>query len=193
MTGGMVGLMVLAIGLAVLVRTGPDGVSTVLGHPVFSVASGSMTPTFDTGDVIIDNPISATQAQRLHKGQIITFRAGPSAAVGGSLIITHRINSIVSRSTVPGGPTVYRTKGDANNAPDAFTVSSTSILGIYQGARIPFGGYVLSALHQPATFVILVLVALSMLAVAAVRPRRPALRPTQIAADETAATWRAPR
>lgn len=158
--------MVLAIALAVLVRTGSNSVSTVLGHPVFSVVSGSMTPTFDTGDVIIDNPISGAAASHLRRGEIITFQTAPSAVTGsGSLIVTHRIYSVVERSSGPKGVAIYRTKGDANNAPDAFTVSSTQVLGLYQGVRIPFGGYVLSALHQPLTFVVMVLLALAMLAV----------------------------
>ncbi len=57
-----------------------------------------------------------------------------------------------------GAPQVmYTTKGDANNSPDANPVAPGAVLGVYQ-ARIPYGGYVLSALHQPITFILLIMI-----------------------------------
>lgn len=150
-------LVAVAIFLAVFLRHGADGQTTFLGRPVYSVASGSMTPTFDTGDLIIDKPISAAAAEHLHKGQIITFRTASTGNGTAGLVITHRIYAVLS-PLVAGVKTLeYQTKGDANNAPDQNLVSPTSILGGYQ-ERIPFGGYVLSSLHQPITFVILIMI-----------------------------------
>ncbi|MHB1502099.1 MAG: signal peptidase I [Candidatus Dormibacteria bacterium] len=169
-------LVVLAIFLAVFIRHGANGQTTLLGRPVYSVASGSMAPTFDTGDLIIDSPISATVADHLHKGQIITFNATPSAAVGASMVITHRIYAVVKGHVVAGAQTVeYRTKGDANNAPDLGLVAPSAILGLYQGQRVPFGGYVLSTLHQPITFVILIMIPVVYLVFEEVRKRWIAL------------------
>ncbi|MDA8393825.1 MAG: signal peptidase I [Candidatus Dormibacteria bacterium] len=165
--------MVLAICLAVFLRRGASGEDTLFGHPVFSVASGSMTPTFDTGDVIIDNPVSLTQADHLHKGQIITFQTATSAAGAGSLIITHRIYAVEPGSGT--SPVMYRTKGDANNAPDQGLVAPSAIIGLYQGLRVPFGGYVLSTLHQPLTFVILILIPVVYIAFVEIRRRWIAL------------------
>lgn len=164
-------LLVLAVALAVLVRRGPDGESLILGHPVFSVGSGSMTPTFDTGDLIFDNPVAATAATHLHKGQIISFVTSSSEVGGVPTIITHRIVGVAVVPGVTGGPEVlYTTKGDANNAPDHFRVPSTAVLGIYEG-RIPFGGYVLSYLHQPITFIVLILIPVSYLVFSETRRR----------------------
>ena len=161
--------VVLAVCLAVFLRRGASGEDTLFGHPVFSVASGSMTPTFDTGDLIVDTPLSAAQADHLHKGQIITFQTTQTAAGAGYLLITHRIYAVESGS---GTSTVmYRTKGDANNAPDLSLVAPASIIGLYQGQRIPFGGYILNALHQPLTFVILVLIPVIYIAFIEVRRR----------------------
>ncbi|HUY07938.1 MAG TPA: signal peptidase I [Candidatus Dormibacteraeota bacterium] len=152
-------LVVLAIFLAVSLRHSADGQTTLFGRPVYSVGSGSMTPTFDTGDLIVDKTISAKSAEHLHKGQIVTFQAAASVGNAAGLVITHRIYSVVSGVSVAGVRTVeYRTKGDANNAPDAGLVAPTAILGVYQGERVPFGGYALSTLHQPITFVILILI-----------------------------------
>lgn len=152
-------LVVLAIFLAVSLRHGADGQTSVFGRPVYSVDSGSMTPTFDTGDLIVDKTISATAAEHLHKGQIITFQATPAVGSTAGLVITHRIYAVVRGQSAAASPAVeYRTKGDANNAPDVGVVAPSAILGLYQGRRIPFGGFVLSTLHQPITFVVLIMI-----------------------------------
>jgi signal peptidase len=167
-------LVVLAIFLAVFLRHGADGQTTFLGRPVYSVASGSMTPTFDTGDMIIDKTVSTSAAEHLHKGQIITFETTPTAggiAVNSSLVITHRIYAVVAGPVVAGVHTVeYRTKGDANKTPDLALVPPSAIQGVYQ-ERIPFGGYVLSSLHQPITFVILIMIPVVFLVEEEIRRR----------------------
>ncbi|MGH9070431.1 MAG: signal peptidase I [Acidimicrobiales bacterium] len=151
-------LVLVAIFLAVSIRHTSTGQTTLFGRPVYSVASGSMTPTFDTGDLILDNTLSTSAAEHLHKGQVITFNAAPTTGGGSSLVITHRIYAVIKGPVVAGVQTVsYRTKGDANNAPDQGSVPATAVLGVYQ-QRVPFGGYVLSTLHQPLTFVILILI-----------------------------------
>jgi len=162
-------LVVVAIFLAVSLRHTTSGQTMFFGRPVYSVASGSMTPTFAAGDVIIDRAISASAAEHLHKGEIITFETGPATG-GSSLVVTHRIYAVVKLS-VNGVQTVsYRTKGDANNAPDQDLVEPASIQGVYQ-QRIPFGGYVLGTLHQPITFVVLILIPVIYLAEEEIRRR----------------------
>ena len=169
-------LVVLAIFLAVSLRHGADGQTSVFGRPVYSVDSGSMTPTFDTGDLIVDKTISATAAEHLHKGQIITFRATPAVGGTAGLVVTHRIYAVVRNQSVAGVPGVeYQTKGDANNAPDVGVVAPSAILGLYQGQRIPFGGYVLSTLHQPITFVVLIMTVVVYLAEELIRRKWIAL------------------
>jgi signal peptidase I len=100
----------LAIVLAVAGRMS-GGQPTVFGHPVMSMISGSMTGTINTGDLFVDDQLTATQAQDLHPGQVITFREQP----GSPTLITRRI---VAVETI-GGAVNYVTKGDANNAADA--------------------------------------------------------------------------
>lgn len=156
-------LLASAMALAIAVRPGPGGVTTLLGHPVFTVQSGSMTPTFDTGDLIVDTPVSRTAAARMHPGQVISFMLPGTIP---TLIITHRIVAVLRR--VSGGAAVYRTKGDANNVADAFTVPSGAIVGVYQGVRIPWGGYLLTGMRQPLTLAALALLGIVLLAWGAV-------------------------
>lgn len=157
-------LAFVAVALALLVRPDAQGVDAIFGHPVFNVASGSMAPAIDTGDLIVDNPITSTQAAALHAGQVISFR---ELATGtSSLVITHRIVAVLPGSY--GAAVLYRTKGDANNAPDLGTVAPSQVLGVYS-ARVPFGAYGLSTLHQPLTFVVLIMIPVVYLAEEEVR------------------------
>ena len=159
-------LAFLALSLALLVRPNAEGVDTIFGHPIFSVASGSMTPAIHTGDLIVDNPVTPNQAADLHVGQIISFRESSSGA--SSLIITHRIVAVLPGSA--RAPVLYRTKGDANNAPDLGTVAPSQVTGVY-AERIPFAAYLLSTLHQPLTFVVLIMIPVVYLAEEEVRRR----------------------
>jgi signal peptidase I len=133
-------LAALAMVIAVATHLSSRSQVTAFGHPLLTVLSGSMAPAIKTGDLIIDDSLSPGQSSRLRRGQIISFEATP----GSTLIITHRIVARV----VADGKVFYRTKGDANDAPDAQLRPASDVIGLY-AASIPRGGYVLSALHQP--------------------------------------------
>jgi len=130
----------LAIVIAVADRMSPSGQYVIFGHPVLSVLSGSMTGTISTGDLIVDDPVTAAQARNLHVGQIITFREAP----GSTVLITHRIVAV----KITGHTVSYITKGDANNAPDTTPRPASDVIGVFLFA-IPRGGYALAALHKP--------------------------------------------
>jgi signal peptidase len=103
-------------------------------YRVLIVRSGSMTPVFHTGDLIL---ISRPSGEVLDPGTIITFRVGDK-------IVTHRIVDLEQ-----GG---YITKGDANNTIDYWNVDVntsglTQIIGVYRG-KIPYLGFAASWLFQ---------------------------------------------
>jgi len=129
----------LAIVLAVAGRMS-GGQAMVFGHPVMSMISGSMTGTINTGDLFVDDQLTAAQAGQLHPGQVIPFREQP----GSTTLITHRI---VAVETI-GGAVNYLTKGDANNSADATPRPASDVVGLYRFS-IPRGAYVLAALRQP--------------------------------------------
>lgn len=131
---------VLAIGVAVSTHLS-GGQLGLAGHPVMIVLSGSMAPTINTGDLVVDDRVTPAQAAKLRVGQIISFRA----AAGSSQIFTHRI---VGVEALPDGDVGYVTKGDANESRDGPVAPSSNVVGLYQ-AKVPDGGYVLTALHRP--------------------------------------------
>lgn len=130
----------IALVIAAATHFSPKGQYRVFGHPVMIVLSGSMTPVIRTGDLVIDDQVSAAAADHLRVGQIISFREAP----GSQTIITHRIVGIEHT----GGTVSYVTKGDANNAPDAVSRPASDVVGVFSTA-VPRGGYLLHALHQP--------------------------------------------
>jgi signal peptidase len=134
----MVAALLMVVAVASRFSSGEE--YTVFGHPMLVVLSGSMTPAIDTGDLIVDNRVSASQARHLRVDQIITFYDAP----GSQMVFTHRIVKVVRQ----GGSVLYQTKGDYNNAADAALRRSGDVIGVYR-AKVPFGGYVLSALHRP--------------------------------------------
>jgi len=123
---------------AIATRFSSSDEYTLFGHPALIVLSGSMTPTIDTGDFVVDNPDPG--ATNLRVGQIMTFFDSP----GSSTVLTHRIIQVVHTA----GGVFYRTKGDANPAPDPDLRPARDVIGVYD-FKIPRGGYFLVNLHRP--------------------------------------------
>lgn len=141
------------IALAALARTDGAGISRIAGHPVLTVLSDSMTPTFKAGDLLVDRPASGP-ATSLKVGDAITFKTGTDGH-----LITHRIVGVEDGATGIS----FRTQGDANNAPDAQLVSPEQVVGIYS-RHIPYAGYALQAAHsRQGLFLLIVVPAVALL------------------------------
>ncbi|HEY0070003.1 MAG TPA: signal peptidase I [Chloroflexia bacterium] len=121
----------LAIGVLAL-TVGPR----FLPYQTYTVLSGSMVPTLPVGSVIVAVP---AQGNELNTGDIITV-ANPQHP---GVLVTHRIVAI---ENTPQGRT-FKTKGDANNAPDSWVVPGTGS-GWRYAFSIPYLGYALSALQS---------------------------------------------
>lgn len=80
------------------------------------VGSGSMSPTFNTGDVVVISKVSATT---LKKGDVIEYRKEDKTKVIHRVIAINDINGAAS----------FITKGDANNAADALPVDPQNVEG----------------------------------------------------------------
>jgi signal peptidase len=93
----------------------------VPGYSFSVVKSGSMSPVFNTGDVIITGPVTNT----IKSGTILMYQHGTDT-------ITHRVVSNDGTNLVM--------KGDAVEDADPWQVSVSSARGVYL-FKIPFMGY----------------------------------------------------
>lgn len=98
-------------------------------YKVYTVQSGSMEPGLHMGSLIF---VKSQKDYRV--GEIITRKT-----TDPKITITHRVDSKDARSEVP----IYKTRGDANDAPDAEEIVSQSIIGKVVLA-LPFLGYPVS-------------------------------------------------
>lgn len=103
----------------------------VIGGHSYTVRSGSMTPTIRTGDIIVAEPIEPLRAQ---VGSVVTF-SDPSDS---GRLLTHRVRAM----HLSGRRVDFITQGDANTAPERWTVPVDGRIGrvLY---RLPKLGYVL--------------------------------------------------
>lgn len=122
-TIGVLGLLV--VGLAVL---------PLAGWQVVRLATGSMSPGFPPGSLLLAQRIPAAQA---HVGDIVMVQRP------GSPPVTHRVVS----ATPHGTATELVLKGDANPAPDPAPYDVTSVTRVAGG--VPWGGQVVVAARSP--------------------------------------------
>jgi signal peptidase len=103
------------------------------GSVPLTVLSGSMSPAYDPGSVVIVRP---TPADELQIGDAITYQIRPDDPT----VVTHRIIGV----TVDGrGDRGFVTQGDANNAPDPEPVIAEQVKGRVWYS-VPYVGYVFS-------------------------------------------------
>ena len=126
-------VVVLVIALTVLLV----GVR-LFGYQVFTVLSGSMEPTFQTGSLIY---VKEVDPFTLEDGDIITFM------VDEDTVATHRIVGVVPDEEDP--ETIrFRTKGDNNEAEDGTLVHYKNVVGEPQFC-IPKLGYLANYIQNP--------------------------------------------
>ncbi|MGI6363834.1 MAG: signal peptidase I [Bacillota bacterium] len=104
------------------------GPPTVSGYRLFAVLSGSMSPEFETGSLVVVKPVDPAA---LHVGDIITF-----GNADGQLV-THRIIGIEN-----DGDLSFITKGDANEVADSEPVPAHRVVGM-MALAIPWLGRIL--------------------------------------------------
>ena len=107
----MLGAVVVAA-LALIV------VPKATGARPLTVLSGSMSPTYAPGDVVVVRPAATAS---LAIGDVITFQGSS----GDPALTTHRITGVV----LGGDGPAYVTQGDANGTADARPVTAAQIRG----------------------------------------------------------------
>jgi signal peptidase I len=111
-------------------------VSRFTPYEALIVRSGSMEPTISTGGIVIVDRDARTPVV----GAIASFR-DPDGGV-----VTHRVVGI--------DDTGFVTRGDANRANDGATRPVAAVYGTVS-LYVPFVGYVIHVLRQPAAFLVL--------------------------------------
>jgi len=126
-------LVVLVVVLALLLV----GVR-LIGLQVYTVLSGSMEPTYQTGSLIY---VKKVDPFMLETGDVITFMLDEDT------IATHRIAGVVPDETDPA--TIrFRTKGDANAHEDAVLIHYKNVIGT-PVFTIPKLGYLSHFIQTP--------------------------------------------
>ena len=118
----------LAIGLIAIVT-----LPGLVGYRSLTVVSGSMEPTLGVGSVVIDEVISPLDAR---PGDIVTFQDPLRPRQ-----LTHRLQKM----RVEGDTAYMVTLGDANDAPERWTVQKDGRIGRVV-AHLPKLGYARAAL-----------------------------------------------
>ena len=143
-------LLVLITNIYIIVQTksNKDKVPSIFGYKPFIVLSGSMSPQFDVGDLII---IKKVEVNDLKKGDIIAFRDNEN------YVTTHRIIEIENQNN----KTCFETKGDNNNTKDELIICQDKIEGKYH-SKISKAGHLLLFIQKPMGFVVMMLTIFSI-------------------------------
>lgn len=120
---------VAALGVALI------GVPKATGSIPLTVLSGSMSPTYDPGSVVIVRPVDVDDLQI---GDVITFQEQS----GDPTVVTHRI---VGVGFAGDGSRTFTTQGDANGAADPEPVTAPQVRGEVWYS-VPFVGYAVNAI-----------------------------------------------
>lgn len=127
-------IAVLLMAVAVFAYVGPH-----LGWRLDAVLTGSMAPELEIGSLVFTRSV---EPETIAVGDIITFRP----AANGQALITHRVIGVGRSSSL-----YFETKGDANQAPDPFTVPARNLIGRV-AFDAPYWGYATEFLKTPLGF-----------------------------------------
>ena len=100
------------------------------------VMSGSMSPAYSAGDLVVLRPVDD-----IEEGDVVAFDT-PKGTPGFPPRILHRIVEYDREGAR------LTTKGDANPDSDPFKVGIESLLGEATGFKIPYGGYAILFLQS---------------------------------------------
>ncbi|MDR3541171.1 MAG: signal peptidase I [Desulfosporosinus sp.] len=139
-------MMVIVVFFTVTSKFSKDGTSKLGKYQMMEVLSGSMSPVFNAGDVVV---VDANGKPLYNTGDVITFKDPQDL----KRVITHRVIEVLQQEKQIS----YRTKGDANNTDDLKPVPAANIIG-QEKFRIPYLGWVLEFAKTKLGVVLLVII-----------------------------------
>ncbi|MBS3902634.1 MAG: signal peptidase I [Dethiobacter sp.] len=140
-------MLLMAVLVFSLLQSRIAGVPAVAGYKIYIVLSGSMSPAFEAGSVVLVRPIEATALQ---VGDIITYHdPDPEKA---ETIVTHRVIAVQ-----PTDPVSFITRGDANDANDPLPLPAANLIGRVD-FNVPHLGFIFSFVRTRMGIILLVIV-----------------------------------
>lgn len=143
-------VIVVALLYTVINLAGDNGVSTILGYTVGSVQSGSMSGTFEKGDIIISKQIDGNEVK---KGDVISFFYNDPQAQQ-IIVVTHRVIELREDGKIV-------TQGDvanqANSVDKIEVISKGDVISRYS-FKIPYVGAVLDFINTSTGFFVCILI-----------------------------------
>lgn len=140
-------MLLMAVLVFSLLQSRIAGVPAVAGYKIYIVLSGSMSPAFEAGSVVLVRPLEATALQ---VGDIITYRdPDPERA---EIIVTHRVITVK-----PTDPVSFITRGDANDANDPLPLPAANLIGRVE-FNVPYLGFIFSFVRTRMGIILLVIV-----------------------------------
>lgn len=127
-------VLVALILVVVIMQRVTDNNITVGGIRMFSVATGSMVPVYEVGDILISREV---EAEKIKVGDDLVY-VGKEGTFKNK-VVTHRVNSIEKQED---GNYKIITQGIANNAEDP-EIDQTQVLG-----KVMFKMHILSFLGK---------------------------------------------
>ena len=142
-------LIIFAVAILVLVGYNAKNgkATTVFGYGFMAVQTGSMTPEYPIGTVIV---IKETEPSELENKDVITFYTSNPAL--GNMIVTHRIMGITDDGD---GTFSYITQGDANSIPDEYPAESEKVIGKVVG-KSTLLQKLMTLRESPAAFLVVI-------------------------------------
>jgi signal peptidase len=158
-------VVIVIIGIAVIWF----GIRLVFGvsNPFYVVASDSMVPKLNIGDLLLVQHTSGSSASSfdsLKKGDIIVFKSpGIVEDLGQREIIVHRVAQIYVDSN--NGERIIRTKGDANDASIPlvdYPIRESNYIGkvVYV---LPGVGLITKAISPPVNYILIAIILIILL------------------------------
>ncbi|WP_435552049.1 signal peptidase I [Natrinema sp. CGMCC1.2065] len=148
----VVGVLVLLAVVAPFIIVGvPQLAGASQSHVVLS---DSMSPTFESGDVILVEDVDPAS---IEEGDVITYADGSGERT------THRVVEVVERD----GERQFRTQGDANDDPDGDLVPASAVEGRHTHT-LPYIGHVVLFAGSRLGLALFVIVPGALLAVSEV-------------------------
>jgi len=140
-------LMLMAVLVFFLLQSRlAGGVPSVAGYQLYIVLSGSMSPAFETGSIVLVRPLPPSAVQ---VGDIITYRD----AEDSDKIVTHRVMAVNQTAESLS----FTTRGDANDAIDPLPLLPANLIGRVS-YTIPYLGLLLSLIKTDLGLLLMIII-----------------------------------